>query len=131
LSLRHESSEGMAVPYVEAKHPAVAVGQLRRCVSPPGATVLIVAVDRGPSGFVLNVVLEDGREINGVRQVLAPIGWEHLEAHLGDVLSEGADIASHVDSYREWKELAQAGKAGYWTCSPEQVFITVRKGAGG
>jgi hypothetical protein len=117
--------------YLEAMHPAVEVGQVRRCRSPTGATALIVAVDRGPSGFVMNVLLEDGQEVNGVRQVLAPIGWEHLEAHLGDVLSVSADIKPHLDSYAEWKEMAQAGQAGYWTCSPEQVLANVRKGAGG
>ena len=117
--------------YKEAKHPAVAVGQVRRCKSPAGSTALIVAVDSSPSGFVINVLLEDGQEVNGVRQVLAPIGWEHLKAHLGEVLSDGADITPHLDSYAEWKEMAQAGQAGCWTCSPEKVFTTVRKGARG
>ena len=117
--------------YVEATHPAVAVGQVRRCTPPDGATAMIVAVDRGPSGFVMNVVLEDGRAVNGVREVLAPIGWEQLEAHIGEVLSDVADVSPHLASYAKWKEMAQAGKAGYWTCSPEQIVATVRKGAGG
>lgn len=117
--------------YVKAMHPEVAVGQVRRCISPVGSTALIVAVDRAPSGFVMNVLLEDEKEVNGVRQVQAPIGWEHLEAHLGDVLSEGADVTPHLESYAEWKELAQGGRAGYWTCSPEQVFANVREAAGG
>jgi hypothetical protein len=117
--------------YVEATHPAVEVGQVRRCASPTGATALIVAVDRGPTGFVMNVLLEDGQDVNGVRRVLAPIGWECLEAHLGDVLTDRADVSPHLASYGEWKEMAQDGKAGYWTCSPELVLASVRKGAGG
>ena len=79
----------------------------------------------------MNVVLSDGRDINGVRQVLAPIGWEHLRDHIGDVVSDGADVSPHLGSYAEWKEMAQDGKAGYWTCSPEQILARVRKGAGG
>lgn len=117
--------------YLEATHPAVVVGQVRRCTSPDGATAMIVAVDRGPSGFVLNVVFKDGRDVNGVREVLAPIGWEQLETHIGEVLSDAADVSSYLGSYAEWKEMAQAGKAGYWTCSPEQILATVRKDAGG
>ena len=117
--------------YEKSPHPSVAVGQLRRCTSPPGATALIVAIDRYPHGFIMNVVLKDGQELNGVRQVLAPIDWEHLENHLGDVLSEGSDITSHLDSYSEWKDLAQAGKAGYWTISPEKVLATVRQSISG
>ncbi len=116
--------------YVEAKHSVVAVGQVWRCLPQDGTTVVIVivAVDRGPMGFVMNVVLEDGRDINGVQRLLAPIGWEHLEAHLGEVLSEGADVSEHWGSYEEWKELAQKGKAGYFTCTPGQVLSTARRG---
>jgi hypothetical protein len=117
--------------YVEAKHSVVAVGQVWRCLPQDGTTAIIVAVDRGPRGFVMNVVLEDGRDLNGVRRLLAPIGWEHLEAHLGEVLSEGADVSEHLGSYEEWKELAQKGKAGYFTCTPGQVLSTARKGMSG
>ena len=116
--------------YEEATHPRIAVGQLWRYARLPG-TALIVAVDRGPAGFVVNVVLEDGVATNGVRQVLAPVASSHLEGHLGEVLSEHVDVSEHLPSYLEWKEQAQEGKAGYWSCAPDQIIATVRNGVGG
>ena len=117
--------------YEEATHPRISVGQLWRCASHDGETALIVAIDSCPGGLVVNVILEDGSETNGVRQLLAPIEWQHLDAHLGEVIGEHVDISTHLDSYLEWKESAQLGQAGYWTCAPGQIFATVRKGTGG
>ncbi|MGK3983877.1 hypothetical protein WME99_12615 [Sorangium sp. So ce136] len=127
MPLNDRPLEGQAMLYVEAKHSVVAVGQVWRCVPQDGTTAVVVAVDQGPTGFAMNVILEDGRDINGVRRLLAPIGWEHLETHLDEVLSEGADVSEHRGSYEEWKELAQKGKAGYFTCTPGQVLSTARR----
>jgi hypothetical protein len=113
--------------YERATHPRANVGQRWLCTPPGATTVLIVAVDSSPGGFVMNVLVEDGLNTNGVARVLAPIGWQQLEPHLAEVIAEYVDVSAHLSSYDEWKEQAQDGKAGYWRCSPAEVLTRVRK----
>ena len=114
--------------YQETTHPRVKIGQLWRCTSPVRVSVLIVAVDSCPGGLVMNVLVEDGMKIKGVGRVLAPIGWQQLEPCLAELLGEDIDVSEHLASYNEWKQLAQDGKAGHFTCAPAAVLSTIRNG---
>ncbi|MFO0587438.1 MAG: hypothetical protein U0441_07860 [Polyangiaceae bacterium] len=112
--------------YQEATHSKVKIGQLWRCTLPVRLTVLIVAVDSCPGGLVINALLEDGVKNTGVDRVLAPTGWQHLEPYLVELLDEGIDVSEHLASYNEWKQLAEDGKAGYFTSAPADVLSTLR-----
>ena len=91
-----------------------------------GGTALIVAIDACPGGFVVNVLLESEQQGDGPNAVLAPVGVQHLESHLVEMIAEQVDVTEYGASYDEWKNLAQLGKAGFFTCSPAEVLKTVR-----
>ena len=106
--------------------PEIKIGQVW-CLPPPGTKkILIVAIDTALNGYVINVLIEDGQDINGVKSALAPLEWDVLKIQLDKVVEE-RDVSEHIDSYEEWKEMAQEGKAGFWQCTPAEVLATIRQ----
>ena len=112
--------------YESSEHPDIKVGQVWSSSSLENATILIVAIDSSPNGLTINAYIEDGREINGVKNIFAPISLEMLIPELEEIIKTNQDVSEHLDSYDEWKCQAQAGKAGVWACSPAKIFSNIR-----
>ncbi len=113
--------------YKTVELPEIKVGQLLSTSPPAKETILIIAIDSGPDGYVINVLIKDGQNINGVDRILAPVKWDILKPILNEVIDDQIDVSDHLESYLDWKEIAQEGKAGYWTCLPSEIMATIRE----
>ena len=113
--------------YETLSHSSFRPGQVWSCENSNQLEITIIAIDSYPEGSVFNVVVEDGIDMNGVRRILAPIDSNYIEHLLSEKIRDHSEVTDDLISYDEWKGLAQQGKAGVWTTSPEQILSSVRE----
>ena len=93
-------------------------------------SILIVAVDAGPKDILcVNIVIERPDATDGCLKVLAPIDYKLLKPSLIKVLNQNVDVSEHIESYQNWKSLANQSKAGMWTMNIDKIVTTIKKAA--
>ena len=124
-------SNGKKMIYNTLQHETLKVGDRWQVKANPDAkikSITIVAVDGAPKdSCCVNIVIDRPDATDKCKAALVPMDYNKLKPSLIKVIERNVDVSEHIESYQNWKAVANQGKAGFWTLDIENIVKTTLK----